>query len=73
MRTKNTKIVIACAYCEFIHIEKNEQGESHFSCKYKKAVLPDGHCFHFRYDVLKRTPSESLPPIALDPETLVLD
>lgn len=70
---KNPKIDVVCAFCEFLHIEKTAEGEELLSCKYKKSVEADGHCFRFRYDVLKRKPNLSLPPIALDPETLVLD
>ena len=55
---KNPKIDVVCAYCEFLHIEKDETGEEEFSCKYKKNVEADGHCFRFRYDILKRKPEE---------------
>ncbi len=66
---KNPKIDVVCAYCEFSRVTE-ENGEEIFICPYKKKISPDGHCFRFRYDILKRTPGRTLPPIKLDPETL---
>ncbi len=69
----NPKIDPVCAFCEFLHTEESQGASAILSCKYKKNITPDGSCFRFRYDILKRKPNEALPPIALDPETLVLD
>lgn len=66
---KNPKIDAVCAYCEYSKLH-TENGEEIFSCPYKKKIDPEGHCFRFRYDVLKRTPGAKLPHDVLDPEAL---
>ena len=70
---KNPKIDPICLYCEYVSTVTSENGEEALLCRGKKAVEPDHSCFRFRYDILKRIPDEKPLPLALDPDSILVD
>lgn len=55
MKMFREKVEPACRYCT----HGSAVGEDFVNClKKKKMVEPDGKCFRFRYDPLKRVPSK---------------
>ncbi|MBO4418306.1 MAG: hypothetical protein J5789_00540 [Oscillospiraceae bacterium] len=45
-----------CACC----VRSGQSGGENLICPKKGFVSPEGHCWRFRYDPLKRTPKRSL-------------
>lgn len=54
-----------CAHCRYATVLENA---SACVCKKKGAVRPDGHCLHYRLDLLKLRPHLPLLPDAGSPE-----
>lgn len=58
MRLFNKKTDSACRHCQYALV-----GEQYITCtKKRKYVQPDGKCFRFRYDPLKRVPFKQKAP-----------
>ncbi|MBQ9747522.1 MAG: hypothetical protein IJV98_01945 [Clostridia bacterium] len=59
---KDEAVERVCAYCEFALPLPTADGEdSDMICEKRGVVRADHVCGKFRYDLLKRTPSEKLP------------
>ena len=67
---KNPKIEKMCLYCEHASVTEAD-GELSVVCRGKKSVMPDGHCFRFRYDPLKRAPKAKPEIPTLDPDMVI--
>lgn len=55
-----------CAYCEYgTPAPADEKGNEVVVCSKRGPVKADGHCFRFKYDILKRDPKRraDLPEI----------